>query len=277
MARSTTTPRLREAIAASGDAVDWRGHSDSELLVEAIARLGLARALDLAHGMFAFAVWDRADRTLALARDRFGEKPLYVAQLPDGIAFASETDAFRDLPGFDPAIDPQALRDMLGRGYVPAARSIYRDVWQVAPGYVATFDARGQALGNTAYYDLAGVIREGHANPIADPEEALDLLDRTLGEAVGRQLMSDVPLGAWLSGGIDSSLVTALAARRASGRLQTFSIGFDEAGFDEAPRRARSPRTLAPSTARCTSAPRTPWRSSANSPRAGASRSAMPR
>lgn len=226
---------LRKAIAASGHTVDWRGHSDSESLIEAIARLGLMRALELAHGMFAFAIWDRADCKLTLARDRFGEKPLYVAQLLDGIAFASEADAFRQVPGFDPAIDPQALRDMLGRGYVPAARSIYRDVWQISPGQIAMFDARGRPLGTTVYYDLAGVMREGHDNPVVDPAEALDVLDRTLGEAVARQLMSDVPLGTWLSGGIDSSLVTAFAARRASGRLQTFSIGFDEAGFDEAP------------------------------------------
>jgi asparagine synthase (glutamine-hydrolysing) len=227
--------RLRAALQAAGRAVAWRGHSDSESLVEAIAAFGVRRTIELAHGMFAFGIWDRLERQLTLARDRFGEKPLYVAEIAGGIAFASESKAFRHLAAFDPALSPSSLREMLGRGCVSANESIYRDVRQIAPGTFEVFTQHGQPISQQRYYDVAEVAREGASDPVPSPEDALEALESTLGGAVERQLMSDVPLGSFLSGGIDSSLITALAAERSPSRLQTFSIGFSEAGFDEAP------------------------------------------
>lgn len=226
---------LRARLEDAGLAPAWRGHSDSESLLAAVSAWGLQESLELAAGMFAFALWDRDRRELTLARDRFGEKPLYYGRVGGALAFASELKALRLLPGFDPTIDPQALRAMLGSGYVPPERSIFSAIAQVPPGCSVTIDGSGRIAPPRRYYDYPAVVAAGAANPVASQEEALELLRVTLGGAVERQLAADVPVGTLLSGGIDSSLITALAAERAGGRVRSFSVGFAEAGFDEAP------------------------------------------
>lgn len=226
---------LRADLEASGAAPSWRGHSDSESLLSAITAWGVERALQSAEGMFAFALWDRERRELTLARDRFGEKPLYYARFGGTLAFASELKALRLLPGFDETIDPQALRAMLGSGYVPPDRSIFVAAAQVPPGCRLTVDRDGQSLALSRYFDYPALVATGAADPIKDEGEAIDLLRETLGGAVQRQLAADVPVGTLLSGGIDSSLITALAVERAGARVRSFSIGFAEAGYDEAP------------------------------------------
>jgi len=226
---------LRAALDDTGQAPPWRGHSDSESLLAAVAAWGVDKALARAAGMFALGIWDREKRELILARDRFGEKPLYYGRVGTDFAFASELKALRLLPDFAGEIDPAALRAMLGRGYVPADDSIYRGIAQVPPGCWLTVPSDGTAGAPQAFYDYADVVAEGAANPISDEKEALSQLRQTMGGAVERQLAADVPVGTLLSGGIDSSLVTALAVERSRTQVRTFSIGFDEAGFDEAP------------------------------------------
>ncbi|MET0180940.1 MAG: asparagine synthase (glutamine-hydrolyzing) [Novosphingobium sp.] len=226
---------LRAALDTTGQAPAWRGHSDTESLLAAFSAWGCEATLTRAHGMFALALWDRERRELILARDRFGEKPLYYGRVGGAFAFASETKALRRLPGFAEAIDPVSLRAMLGRGYVPAERSIYAALAQVPPGCWLTVSRDGEPSPPRRYYDYAAVVAAGAADPIASEDEALARLRDTLGGAVERQFAADVPVGTLLSGGIDSSLITALAARRSPGPVRTFSIGFVEAGFDEAP------------------------------------------
>ena len=226
---------LRLKLEAAGAAPSWRGHSDSESLLAAIAAWGVEKSLELAGGMFALALWDRQRRELILARDRFGEKPLYYGKVDGAVAFASELKALRLLPGFNETIDSDALRAMLGSGYVPSDRSIFAAIAQVPPGSWVTIDGNGCIAAPRRYFDYSALVVAGLADPITSEGEALDLLRETLGGAVERQLAADVPVGTLLSGGIDSSLITALAAERAGGRVRSFSIGFAEAGFDEAP------------------------------------------
>lgn len=226
---------LRAELKATGAAPSWRGHSDSESLLAAVSAWGVERALQRAEGMFAFAVWDRHLCELTLARDRFGEKPLYYARIAGTLAFASELKALRLLPDFDETIDPHALRAMLGSGYVPSDRSIFANAAQVPPGCFVSFDRDVRGGAHTRYFDYPALVASGAVDPVADEDEALRMLRETLGRAVERQLAADVPVGTLLSGGVDSSLITALAVERAGGRVRTFSIGFAEAGFDEAP------------------------------------------
>ena len=224
---------------------EWRGHSDTETLLEGIARWGLAATLRRAAGMFAIALWDRETRQLALARDRIGEKPLYYGWTAAGLAFASELKAFRALPGFANSVDPDVLGLYLRFNYVPTPWSIYHDVFKLEPAGIVTFTA--EALASSpgqpvrAPFSAGGITAErfwqlDHAAPEdADTDTAVDALDRTLTEAVRLQVeASDVPVGAFLSGGIDSSTIVALMTKVASGRVRTFTIGFHEAANNEA-------------------------------------------
>ena len=239
---------IRTELDAAGLAPAWRGHSDTETLVAAIAAWGLERALVRCVGMFAFALWDRRERVLHLVRDRFGEKPLYYGWVGGDFLFASELKAMRAHPGFGNPIDRDALAAFAARTYVPAPHSIYRDVYKLEPGCILTVtpDAakaspgappspgRSGGLTLTRYWSYRDVMAAGAADPIDGEEDALASLDAALGEAIAGQAMADVPVGAFLSGGIDSSTVVALYQRHSSTPVRTFSIGFEEAGFDEA-------------------------------------------
>jgi asparagine synthase (glutamine-hydrolysing) len=224
--------QLRAELDACGN-IAWRGHSDIEVLVETIARFGLEPALRRAKGMFAFGLWDRQARTLHLARDRLGEKPLYFAQLGTGLAFASELTALEQLPGLSSDLSPDALAAFFRFGYVPAPMSIYSAAHKLEPGALLTW-REGEPPSQSYYWQVADAVRAGRGERLTDCEDALERLDQTLREVVARQMISDVPLGAFLSGGIDSSLVTAIMQSQSPTPIRTFTLGFDSAEFDEA-------------------------------------------
>jgi asparagine synthase (glutamine-hydrolysing) len=230
---------LRQRLQNEGHAPTWRGTGDTEVLLAAIAAWGLEAALGEASGMFALALWDGERRQMALARDRFGEKPLYFGHVtgPSGtyVAFASEMKAICRLPGFDASINPAALRHMLGHGYVPPAASIWAGMRQLSPGCVLWLGAGLDTAQQQRYFDYAQLAAQGAARPIDNHAAALAQLEGTLGAAVASQLVADVPVGVFLSGGVDSSVVAALAARASASPVKSFAIGFAEAGYDEAP------------------------------------------
>ncbi|WP_375272190.1 asparagine synthase (glutamine-hydrolyzing) [Sphingomonas sp.] len=240
---------LRRELESAGTAPVWRGHSDTETLLAAIAAWGLGDALRRATGMFALALWDKAERRLWLARDRFGEKPLYYGWCAAGFAFASELKAIRALPGFDNSVAGDAVGLLLSYGSIPAPLSIHRGIFKLLPGTLlgvptAITDLRwGEPLSTfqpggvvfERWYDYPAVVLDGAAHPFTDQHDAIGELEHALQAAVARQLVADVPVGTFLSGGVDSSLITALAARAASKPVRTFSIGFGETGYDEAP------------------------------------------
>ena len=223
---------LRAELETAG--ASFRGDSDTEVLLEACAAWGVERALGRCIGMFAFALWDRASRRLHLARDRLGIKPLYWARTARGLLFASQPGCFGAHPDWRPAVDRASFAEYLRHGYVNAPRCIYREAFQVRPGHMLTLDPHGEALEH-CYWDTAAVARGGlerRARP--DDEEAVDALDALLRDAVARRMVADVPLGAFLSGGIDSSTVVALMQSQSSRPVRTFSIGFSEKRYDEA-------------------------------------------
>ncbi|MGE5722832.1 MAG: asparagine synthase (glutamine-hydrolyzing) [Sphingomonadales bacterium] len=227
----------------------WNGHSDTETLIEAIALWGLEAALAKCVGMFALALWDVRERRLLLARDRFGEKPLYYGWTGGDFVFGSELKALRFHPRFDNEIDRRALRLLASRVYIPAPLSIYRRVYKLDPGCILDVPADAwrtpldtppeaerpaDGIRLHRYWSYRDVVRGGLADPIADEAEAIAELERTLADAIAGQSVADVPVGAFLSGGIDSSTVVALYQKYSPQTVRTFSIGFEEEGYDEA-------------------------------------------
>lgn len=250
---------LRRALEEAGPAPNWRGHSDTETLLAGIACWGLAETLQRAAGMFAIALWDRRDRRLSLARDRVGEKPLYWGWAGRAIVFGSELKALIAHPDFAGEICREALAQYLRFAYVPAPRSIWRGIYKLEPGTILEITDRPPArapgqplrpgesfesLSISRYWWLNEVIEEGARNPIRDEREAVNELEQVLGSAVQRQMISDVPVGAFLSGGIDSSAIVALMHVHSQRPVQTFTIGFAEAGFDESAHAAAVARHL---------------------------------
>src|SRR5262245_55631388 len=224
---------LRPELEARGRR--FRGRSDTEVLVEAIAEWGVRATVERLIGMFAFAVWDRRDRRLSLVRDRLGIKPIYYGRQGGRIVFASELKAFEVLPAWRPELDRNALAAYLRLAYVPTPQSIYRGIFKLAPGHSATIDASG-TVADSAFWSLEKAAERGKSARFeVSDREATDTLELLLGDAVGRRLVADVPLGAFLSGGIDSSTVAAMMKMRSTSQVRTYSIGFKEEGFDEAP------------------------------------------
>ncbi len=241
---------LRSRLEAGG--ATFRGHSDTEVLLAAVEAWGVRETLALLEGMFAFALWDRQARELTLARDRIGEKPLYWGRVGGGLAFASELSSLRRVPGFDAGIDRDVVAQYLQLGYVPEPWSIQRGVYKLPPGCFVVLDeaaARGRRRVDAAeisrdgrdaparYWSAAEVVREGVASRHADTrsdDEVLADVETTIGAVVDEQMVADVPLGAFLSGGIDSSTVVALMAARSERPVRTFTIGFEEAAWSEA-------------------------------------------
>lgn len=214
---------------------DWRGHSDTETLLACFAAWGILKTLESAVGMFAVALWDRHDRVLTLARDRMGEKPLYYGWQGDTFLFGSELKALRAHPAFHAGIDRGALALLLRHNYVPAPYSIYEGIYKLPAGTYLQLRPGQRDPDRVAYWSLAEVAERGMANPFAgSDEEALDALVQKLGAAVRSQMVADVPLGALLSGGLDSTAVTALMQASSSQRVRTFTIGFHEREYDEA-------------------------------------------
>ncbi|HKB24354.1 MAG TPA: asparagine synthase (glutamine-hydrolyzing) [Methylomirabilota bacterium] len=225
---------LTRALAARGHAFATR--SDTEVIVHGFEDRGVESIADL-EGMFAFAVWDEAARTLVLARDRVGIKPLYYAVLPDQLVFASELRALVEHPAIDRSLDLTALSRYLAHEYVPAPHAILRAVRKLPAGHWLSYTEGRVKV--EPYWDV-DFRRRG---PVADGE-AVDALRAALDLSVRQHLVSDVPLGMFLSGGIDSSTVAAFAARHAPGRLKTFSIGFEDPSFDESAHARRVARAL---------------------------------
>jgi asparagine synthase (glutamine-hydrolysing) len=210
-----------------------RGHSDTEILVEAIARWGVRATLQRIDGMFAFGVWDRHERRLTLARDRMGEKPLYYGSLGNGeFVFGSTLDALRAHPAWDRPVDLDALALFFRHKYVPAPMSIFEGISKLEPGCTLEVDASGSPGSPVPYWSWFEVVGRGTTFEGSD-REAVDELDRLLRRSVRRRMVADVPVGAFLSGGIDSSSVVAAAQQESSVPVRTFTIGSDEAGYDE--------------------------------------------
>jgi asparagine synthase (glutamine-hydrolysing) len=223
---------LRPALAARG--IAFRGHSDTEVILEACAARGAARAVQDFIGMFAIALWDREQRTLTLLRDRVGIKPLYYGRFGDVWLFGSQPRSLAEHPAWRAELDRDSLAAYLRYGYVPAPRSIYRNLRQLPPGHMVVIDAAGR-VSESRYWDLQDIAAAGVADPLdLSDAEAADRLDTLLRDAVRRRMLADVPLGAFLSGGIDSSLVVALMQAQSERPVKTYSIGFHEARYNEA-------------------------------------------
>ncbi len=233
-----------EKASAAGIAPSWRGHSDTETLLAGFEAWGIEGTLQRGVGMFALALWDRQTRTLTLARDRLGEKPLYYGWVRGALVFASELKAIRAYPGFDNTIERRALALYMRHNYIPAPWSIYQGIWKLPPGTYIQFRAKNPRTAGPApvgsgkpvtYWSVRSVAEQGLADPFTgSEEEAVAELDRLLRQSLAGQMIADVPLGAFLSGGIDSSTVVAVMQALSSQPVKTFTIGFHETGYDEA-------------------------------------------
>ena len=223
---------IRRELEAAGRAL--RSDSDTEVLLEACALWGVEAAIERAIGMFAFALWDRRTRSLVLVRDRLGIKPLYYAADAGRVLFASQLKAFRAVPDWRPTIDADAVVGYLRHAYIAQPHTIYREARKLPPGHMLTVRA-GAAPVLHCFWDLRTLAAAGERDGVAvDAAEAVERLDALLRDAVKLRMIADVPLGAFLSGGIDSSTVVALMQAQSVRPVRTFSIGFHEGGYDEA-------------------------------------------
>ncbi len=251
---------MRQALEQSaGNAWAWNGHSDTETMLAGFEQWGIEKTLNAATGMFAIAVWDRNERQLLLARDRMGEKPLYYGWCSDAFLFASELKAFKTYPGFKPQINRDALVEYLRFSYVPSPLSIYSNFFKLEPGVMAVVNLDAPNHGPETpprapqsstgfqlhrWWSLPEVVAQARYSPVVNETEALNLLEAGLRTATRQQSIADVPLGAFLSGGIDSSLATALMQAESSKPVRTFTVGFDEADHNEAAHAATVARHL---------------------------------
>ena len=243
---------LRRELERQGQ--NFVGSSDTEVLLAMIERWGLETTLRRSNGMFAIGLWDRWDRILHLARDRMGKKPLYVARTPNAVAFASELKAITAFPDFHPAIDSRSVAEFLGRGWLPEDHCIWQDVFKLPPGSILSFGAGdllalqdAATLRTRAYswWSLIDVARKGRTTSApADDHQLVSNASDLLHAAVADRMIADVPIGLFLSGGIDSSTVVALMQSQSSRPVRTYTIGFGERGFDEAANAAAVARHL---------------------------------
>ena len=231
---------MQEELVASGHR--FRGHSDTEVMLAAFQKSGVEASLKRFSGMFAFGLWDRSARTLCLVRDTLGKKPLYIALAGGALVFASELRAIRAFPGFQAKVDVEALTLMLRHGWVPDDHCIYEGVFKLPPGTMLTLRAGDLATSTVTslrarvrpWWSLADVAMAGQHSRAAPDASALEAeLDALLLRAVRERMVADVPLGAFLSGGIDSAMIVALMQAQASRPVRTFTIGFGEARYDE--------------------------------------------
>lgn len=222
---------LRPQLQALGHV--FRSESDTEILLAAIAQWGIDDALTRCVGMFALAVWDAREQVLHLARDRMGEKPLYLGEISGHLFFASELRAFRAIPGFDARINTTAAHGYLRDGCVPGALSIYEGICKLPPGHVLTVQAGRDQLRPRAYWSCREAAAKGRESPLTDSNSAIEQGEALIRQSVREQMHADVPTGAFLSGGIDSSLITAVMQHQSSQPVRTFTVAFDDARYDE--------------------------------------------
>jgi len=212
----------------------FRGHSDTEVLLAALERRGLESAVQASAGMFALALWDRAERRLHLIRDRLGEKPLYYGWLGRTLVFGSELKALRAHPAWRGELDRDAVALYLRYNYVPAPHSIYAGVRKVEPASILSIAADGTEV-TRSYWSMAEAVASGLHDPLRGSDgEVLDALEAQLGSTIGQEMVADVPLGAFLSGGIDSTVIVALMQAQSRQPVRTFTIGFNEPEYNEA-------------------------------------------
>jgi asparagine synthase (glutamine-hydrolysing) len=227
-------------LRAELNGIAWRGHSDTETLLAGFEAWGVDATLKKAVGMFAIALWDKQNKKLTLARDRFGEKPLYYGWANGAFVFGSELKALRAYPGFNNPVSREALAQYMRFTYVPAPLSIYQNIFKLEPGCLLTLDGLPHIACNdsftiTKWWALADVVQAGQKNQITDELEVVGELELCLAKAVKLQSLADVPIGAFLSGGVDSSTIVALMQQQSTRPVKTFTVGFEEAGFDESP------------------------------------------
>lgn len=228
---------LRNDLECSGEAKFWRGSSDTETLLACFNSWGLERTLQAAVGMFALALWDKEEQVLTLARDRLGEKPLYWGWSGDTLLFGSELKALKSHPAFNSVVDRNSLALFLRYNYIPAPYSIYQGIEKLPAGSWVQI-RRGQTRNKVnpkSYWSFSQIVAEGLENPLSgSTDEAVECLERQLTLSISGQMLSDVPLGAFLSGGVDSSTIVALMQKQCSNPVRTFTIGFEEVGYNEA-------------------------------------------
>jgi asparagine synthase (glutamine-hydrolysing) len=213
----------------------FRGHSDTEVMLASFCQWGLQTAIQKFNGMFAFALWDRQEQVLHLGRDRLGEKPLYYGWLGQTLVFGSELKSLAAHPQFKPEINRDALTSLLRLKYIPTPYSIYKGIYKLPPGTKLSWQPGAAHPLPQSYWSIKAVVESGIADPfIGSEEDAINHLDSLLGDAVRLRMVADVPLGAFLSGGIDSSTVVALMQAQSSQPIKTFSIGFQEDTYNEA-------------------------------------------
>lgn len=231
---------LRQQIQLLDQAPAWRGHSDTETLLAGFEAWGVEETIKRCTGMFAMAIWDRKEQKLLLARDRLGEKPLYFGWQGSGdnvvFLFGSELKALRAHPAFKAQLNRNALTLYLRHNYIPAPYSIYEGIYKLMPGSLLTVSLSQREPVIQPYWSALGVISNGWKNrqEVLDPIHAVDELETLLKSAVAQQMVADVPLGAFLSGGVDSSTIVALMQAQSNRPVRTFTIGFHETGYNEA-------------------------------------------
>lgn len=227
---------LRAELEALGHR--FKGSSDTEVMLQAIATYGLEESLSKFAGMFAFALWDQREKKLFLVRDRLGIKPLYYTQTPQGLAFGSELKALTCLPDFDRQIDPAAVSCLLQHIYIGGELAIYKNTHKLKPGHLIELDPEAlqskQTPKQRAWWKLEDQLEGEQLYSPANAGQAVDDLESLLSQVVAQHMCSDVPLGAFLSGGVDSSTVAALMQKQSSQPINSFSIGFDAPGLNEA-------------------------------------------
>lgn len=226
---------IREKLLQDGKVDKFRGTSDTEVLIEAISAFGTQKALQMTKGMFAIALYDKKNKTITLSRDRVGEKPLYFGTINGDFVFSSDLSALKVYPGFKHELNREAVKKYLHYGYVPSPISIYEGIFKCKPGHFMIASYPYTDFKDDVYYDLAKEYMDAKEHPFKGTfKEAVSELDRVMKNAVKSQMMSDVPLGAFLSGGIDSSAVVSLMQSVNNEKTKTFTIGFEDKEFNEA-------------------------------------------
>ena len=229
--------KLRDQLEHEGHIIQWRGHSDTETLLACFSAWGIEKTLQATVGMFAIALWDKQKKQLTLARDRLGEKPLYWGWCNQSLLFGSELKALKAHPDFVSEIDRDALALLLQYNYIPAPYSIYKNIEKLPAGSYVQIQANDtrHTIEIKKYWDLKAVMQKGLDQPFqGNALEAANLLEQKIVHSISEQMLADVPLGAFLSGGVDSSTVVALMQSQSTKPIKTFAIGFNERGYNEA-------------------------------------------
>jgi len=226
---------LRAELEGISNPIKWKGSSDTETLLYGFDIWGIAKTIKKTNGMFAFSVWDKKKNELTLGRDRLGEKPLYYGWQGDVFLFGSELKALKQHSAFKAEINRDAITLFLRHNYIPAPYSIYQDIFKLEAGCLLSLSIGSPVPKICSYWSACDVAKEGVKNQFfGTPNEAVDQLEYLVNNSIQQQMVADVPLGAFLSGGIDSSTVVALMQNQSARPIKTFTIGFHEEGYNEA-------------------------------------------